>query len=77
MVVVVVVAVVVVGAGGCFVPGLHVHKVVSTPKNHLLPTVYNTYSPKLAFFPVAVAVMLIMHTMVVAMFGFRAVFMRA
>ena len=41
---------VVLGAGGCFVPGLHAHKRLSTPNEHL-PTVYTIHTHQNSHFP--------------------------
>ena len=70
VVVVVVVAMVVVGGGGCFVSGLRVHTAVRAA----MYIRCRTNVPKLAFFVAKSAGMLVVHTMVVAMFRGSAVF---
>ena len=61
---------VVVGGGGCFVSGLRVHTAVRAA----MYIRCRTNVPKLAFFVVKSAGMLIMHTMIVAVLRGSAVF---
>ena len=61
---------VVVGGGGCFVPGLRVHTAVRAAMHIRC----RTKVPKLAFFIVKSAGMLIMHTMIVAVLRGSTVF---